>query len=217
MEYSCTKCDFKIIEEDEMFHINSEKDEIEEYLLVMSTASFAEDAIIEGYIHRTYCPHCDKLIKRYTISETKYTEEETITILEEKIEKTPVDNSLYFSFKDDDIYWKSFEKQKFKEYPILSILEGLVNHVKYQLKKENEKQNLRNHFMEKFTNEDKILYYIEYNESFINMIPVEREPIFPDFIECPECGREVYRVINEKSPCPICGGKIKNTMDILLD
>ena len=96
MEYSCTKCNFKIIKEDEMFHINTENDEFKEYPLLMNTYKWSDGADIIGYILRTYCPHCDKLIKIYSIKETKYDEEETIKKLEEKLEITPIDNSFYF-------------------------------------------------------------------------------------------------------------------------
>ena len=215
-EYSCTNCDFKIIDEPEMFYVNSEQNEFEEFFLCMSTANLGENAEIKGHIGRTYCPYCNKLIKIYDISETVYDEEETIKKLEEKLEKTPVDNSLYFYTKEDEIDCLHNKKMNYSRWPIIKFFQKLI-HPYEEIKNLNKKQDLKNHFMEQFTTENNILNYIEYNDSFINMIPFEKDPIFPDFIECPQCKRKIYRIIHEDTPCPICGGKIENTMCIDFD
>ena len=60
-----------------------------------------EDNKMAGYIERTYCPDCDKLIKTYIIRESKYSEEESISKLEEIIKKSDINDKEQIEFYAD--------------------------------------------------------------------------------------------------------------------
>ena len=98
---SCSHCDFKIILEGiDSFYVDHKTDELIEYILLMMTR-IDEDNEISGYIERTYCPDCDKLIKTYIIRESKYSGEESINKLEEIIKNSDINDKEQIKFYSD--------------------------------------------------------------------------------------------------------------------
>lgn len=121
---SCSHCDFKIILEGiDSFYVDHKTDELIEYILLMMTR-IDEDNEISGYIERTYCPDCDKLIKTYIIRESKYSGEESINKLEEIIKNSDINDKEQIKFYSDFEGEKpnKFLKKFMKNENILSIV-----------------------------------------------------------------------------------------------
>lgn len=67
--YACNNCDFEYTEEGTLFYYDPEKHTTETFLYLFSTVGLADDYEIKGYIHETYCNHCNKFVRTYYVSE----------------------------------------------------------------------------------------------------------------------------------------------------
>lgn len=67
--YTCNNCDFEYTDEGILFYYDSEKHTTETFIHLLSTVDIAEDSPIKGYIHETYCNHCNKFVRTYYVTE----------------------------------------------------------------------------------------------------------------------------------------------------
>ena len=102
-EVLCTNCNFKIIVHGvDHFYIDYKTDKLKEFMWLMRTEIDWNNEIF-GHIHRTYCPSCDKIIKTYIITKSKYSKEESIHKLENILKKSDInenDNIFYITIKN---------------------------------------------------------------------------------------------------------------------
>ena len=67
--YTCKNCGFEYTEDGTLFYYDSEKQTTETFLHLFSTIGIADDSEIKGYIHETYCNHCNKFVRTYYVTE----------------------------------------------------------------------------------------------------------------------------------------------------
>ena len=128
-EVLCTNCNFKILLHGvDRFYIDYKTDKLKEFMWLMSTEIDWNNEIF-GHIHRTYCPNCDKIVKTYIITKSKYSKEESIHKLEEILKESDINENANIDFL--------YNHQKY-HMPQIILLKG-------------KKEYYNNEFLEKFS------------------------------------------------------------------
>lgn len=191
-EVLCTNCNFKIIIHGvDHFYIDYKTDKLKEFMWLMRTEIDWNNEIF-GHIHRTYCPSCDKIIKTYIITKSKYSKEESIHKLEDILKKSDINENDNIDF--------------------------LYNHQKYHLPPirayKDKKDYFNNEFIEKFRENENILTKVQF-EKKVDSSDFETYEEYGDFrkkmedskISCPKCGKQLYRSFHVEK-CPICENEL---------
>ena len=148
---------------------------------------------IFGYIEQTYCPDCDKLIKTYVITESKLSKEESISKLEEIIEKTDINEKKNIELL---LYFQEGKREEALRWG------------------EDFDEDINNEFLERFAYDENVLALVEFKED-LEISDFESIDEYIDYeygmnakINCPECKKELYREF-KRDKCPICGNELE--------
>ena len=216
--YRCEDCGF-VFEQDYLnFYLNLESGQIEEYMLLFSTANLDRNSPITGDVYKTYCGKCNKLIKTYHISscDKQYDFEAAYYLLRLLIPKKidflneKIGNYEYLGerIKNNDFdYLKDFIEENNIYFDELYYIE--------------DKKDVRDIDIEDHINSSKEELDLLKNTVFsINLgdetynINLNGEKLAKDI--CPNC-KSVVNEINGLNPCPKCGGKIYPFESIMMD
>lgn len=226
-EYICDKCGNKLIVSDNLFFYDSELKVTVAYPLLFSTASLGADSMIKGQVGETYCPICKKFIRIYEITKINDNIENACEIVKQGI-NNGIDKKLmeinklkaikkrekYVVKKKEDentlgIYGNSYYSVIFPE-----LNNGYVYKGDSGLTEQEVIEKALNSFHEQV---DFILdFHIKDYERDIGVIyhvidmsnNINNDYNFLDRVKCPECHAKINRFINEKTPCPKCGGEL---------
>ena len=191
-DIGCSNCDFRMgMEGYDQFYIDHNSGELVEYMLLMMTRIDSENEL-SGYIERTYCPDCDKIVKTYIITESKYLVEESINKLKELLKISDINET-----RNIDL--------------LISFYEG------------EEGEISKNKFLDKFRKNENILTVALFEERK-SMCDFETNEEFYEHLEqirnykinCPKCGKQLYRNFHA-AKCPKCGNKIIFGDMVMLD
>ena len=193
-EMECTVCDFKIITDGyDRFYVDYNTGELVEFMFLRLT-EIDDNNEMYGHIKKTYCPNCDKIIKTYMITESKYSEEESINKLEKIIKKSDVN-----------------------EAHNIDMLIGFQEHDEYIRKSfgdEGEEKIINNDFFERFRENENILPIVQF-ENYLGTADFKTVEEYCEHeknmrcgkIICPQCGEQLYREFQAKK-CPICDNEL---------
>ena len=192
-EILCANCNFKIIIGGyDNFYIDHKSNELVEYMPLMLSEIDRKNEIF-GYIEQTYCPGCDKLIKSYIITESKLSKDESISKLEEIIEKTDINEKRNIELL---LY--------FQQEPKVDAILG----------RKDFDEDINNDFLQRFESNENVLTLVEFKEA-LNRSDFESMDEYIEYdygmnakINCPECKRELYREF-KGDECPICGNELE--------
>ena len=117
INFKCENCDFRFLDKNLIFYLNSNLDDLESILNSSSTdlefietslnkesSDIMNKALISGFLYENYCPNCKKLIKTYV-------PEANELFNQDEIEKILTKEISYNSFneKADDCNRKTFK------------------------------------------------------------------------------------------------------------
>ena len=87
--YNCNKCNFKFKNDYLNFFYDEKTQKTEDFMHVILNMYLYENSKIKGYIMKTYCPYCDKIIKTYIIHSISedISKDSAIVKIKEGIEK----------------------------------------------------------------------------------------------------------------------------------
>ena len=204
----CTKCDFKWVGwEVDRFYVDNETGELEEYF--QGILKINHDGDIFGKIYRTYCPTCDKLIKTYSIRESKYSKEESIKKVEELIKKSDVNESMDIDLLIMFSGPGEGEKSNYEFIEKFRNNENILTIVRFEELGTRDIEDVKKMFKKKGIDWNDVPF--EFRERFLKY----EKNIKPE-IDCPKCGREYNRTFHSKK-CPICGEELKSEHLAALD
>ena len=193
-EAICENCNFKILTGGkDKFYIDCTTGELVEFMHLPLTKIDDNHKII-GQIMRNYCPNCDKIIKTYLITESRYSEEESINILEEILKKSDINETDIINLVIDFIDIEKETAESFGD--------------------ELPDEEFDIEYYERFKNNENILTVIQFENyqaedfedpnEYLKYIKIDK---YKSKINCPECEKELSRAFKEKT-CPICDNEL---------
>ena len=229
-EYTCEKCGEIFINRNEFFFYDPKFKVTIAYPFLYSTASLGEDSEIKGNVNETYCPNCKKFIRIYTITRLKSNIKNASEIVKEGInnyinmEMNEIDKLKEIKKREKYIIKKKKEEFSHGKYhnPHYTVTfpelnDGFIYNGEYGLNKDKVINKALNRFHEKvnFFLDIKLKNYkkdIEANYIVLDTSNNKQNYYNSlNYINCPECHAKINKYINEKTPCPKCGGKLSLT------
>ena len=117
INFKCENCDFRFLDKNLIFYLNSNLDNLESILnsssadlelietsLNKESSDKMTKALISGFLYENYCPHCKKLIKTYVPEANElFNQDEIEKILTKEISNNSFNENtfkiLFFDFK----------------------------------------------------------------------------------------------------------------------
>ena len=117
INFKCENCDFRFLDKNLIFYLNSNLDDLESILnsssadlelietsLNKESSDKMTKALISGFLYENYCPHCKKLIKTYVPEANElFNQDEIEKILTKEISNNSFNENtfkiLFFDFK----------------------------------------------------------------------------------------------------------------------
>ena len=117
INFKCENCDFRFLDKNLIFYLNSNLENLESILnsssadlelietsLNKESSDKMTKALISGFLYENYCPHCKKLIKTYVPESNElFNQDEIEKILTKEISNNSFDENtfkiLFFDFK----------------------------------------------------------------------------------------------------------------------
>lgn len=193
-EWICTKCNFKILLHSEWFYIDYTTGELSD--ITYLSKEMQDNSGIYGQIMRNYCPNCDKLIKTYIITESEYSEENSINMLEKILKKSDIAETDFIDATIDFQKDLNEESRCFGE----EILEEEINQEYYERFKKNENiltvVQFENCQITDFKDASEYIEYMMKNRWKVKIC-------------CPQCNQHLSRQFQGEK-CPICGNEAKS-------
>lgn len=193
-EWICTKCNFKILLHSEWFYIECNEDKLSD--ITYLSKEMQDNSSIYGQIMRNYCPNCNKLIKTYIITKSKYSEEKSINMLEKILKKSDITETDFIDAiidfqKDLNEDCRSFGEE---------ILEEEIDQEYYERFKKNENiltvVQFENCQITDFKDASEYIEYMMKNRWKVKIC-------------CPQCNQYLSREFQGKQ-CSICGNEVKS-------
>ncbi len=213
-EYQCIDCGFEMKDDGRVF-ILDESGETKDFLILMNTCHWLDNARVSGGVSETYCSDCDKYLKIYTINEVGEGIENPQKKVRKGIEKHISKMGAELQ-KLKDIRKKSeYTIEKVDYYYIFKIPEYSNFYYSSYLLPEMTREDVIKDALNDFYEEiDEVIDEMDecYNR-FINANYVIEEADgwededLSQKVKCPECGKEIVRHISSDSTCPKCGGR----------
>jgi Zn finger protein HypA/HybF involved in hydrogenase expression len=117
INFKCENCDFRFLDKNLIFYLNSNLEDLESILnsssadlelietsLNKESSDKMTKALISGFLYENYCPHCKKLIKTYVPEANElFNQDEIEKILTKEISNNSFNENtfkiLFFDFK----------------------------------------------------------------------------------------------------------------------
>ena len=214
-DYECLDCGLMLVEDERVFVWNEESNQTIDFLILMSTCKLLDDSKINGEVSETYCCECDKFLRVYSIKEVFDGINNPCQIVKEGI-KNYIDSEAnelqnlkeikkranYTISKEEDCYVFEIPEYNFTDRNLI-----------FEKSKEEFIEDALNAFYDEIDME--IDYYEENYQKYLNsnfLVVDDRlndkyNPL--EKVNCPVCGRDIYKYVNDVVPCPSCGGELE--------
>lgn len=229
--YKCDECGFELEDWSVHFFYDSKLKVTRDYVLVFKTVGLSKGSKIKGYVDETYCWNCEKFVRIYRIIE-KDDVENACELVEQGIQNY-IDNKLIEINKLKEIKKREeytikkiippyYDKHYYKvTFPELNDKNTYISD--YELDEDDviekaldgfhkQMDMLINDNLERYKKDIGANYIVldESNKSYMDFNPSEK-------VTCPECNVNINKYVNEKNPCPKCGGVLSLTDTIYFD
>lgn len=208
-EYLCSECGLELSDGGRLFYYNEKSQECIDYLLLMTTASWAEGSRIKGEVNENYCRDCGRFLRIYTIREVDGIENPRKTV------ELGITNHI-IRYKDE---LKNFEEIKKRENYIIEEDEDDYyiyfpefedfDYCGYDESRTEAVENAKREFhieidekIEKLKNKIDAIYLVIDQSDLPGDYHDKSEKVI-----CPECGRELNKFLIPGMPCPKCGNR----------
>ena len=198
-----------------MFYIDPDTREIFDHRVMLREEDPSEKALIKGDTFESYCSHCDKNVKLYSIREfSNHDAEEAIQVVLDALKRRP--NNIKLSSRQKHRYFLStiyeleikdtVEDKTIKKYDVndFESKEEAIETARFDFKELIE--DMANYDIDDLKTDPEYIYVVELGTDY-----EDRQ------IKCPECGREIPRRINPFDKCPKCDGELELVSTMLLD
>ena len=214
-EFRCVNCGLELADDGRVFVWDSDSDQTIDFLILMSTYERLHGAKISGCVSETYCRGCNKFLKIYSIKEVGDGVEDPCEVVFNGI-KNYIEECCRELEKLKDIKKRSnYAIEKEDNFYIVKIPEYedfyYSNCFSVQMSKEDVIEDALNDFHKEIDEvieirQEKYQRYLDSNYLVVdNTDRAFDEHDLLEKVNCPECGKEIFKYINDKVPCPKCG------------
>lgn len=216
MKLVCDECGFEFENDGtDLFYIDPDTREIFDHRVMLREEDPSENALIKGDTFESYCSHCDKNVKLYSIREfSNLDSEEAMQVVLDALKRRP--NNIKLSSRQKHRYFLStiyeleikdtVEDKTIKKYDVndFESKEEAIETARFDFKELIE--DMANYDIDDLKTDPEYIYVVELGTDY-----EDRQ------IKCPECGREIPRRINPFDKCPKCDGELELVSTMLLD
>ena len=216
MKMVCNECGFEFENDGtDLFYINPDTGEIFDHRVMLREEDPSENALIRGETFESYCGHCDKNVKLYSIREFSNNDQEKAMQIvsnalerrQDKIKLSARQKHRYFLSTIYEVEIKdTVEDETIKKYDIedFESKEKAIEKAKSDFKE--LVGDLANYDIDDLKTDPEYSYLVEINPDY-----EDKE------VKCPICGRNIPRKINPFDKCPKCDGELELVSTMLLD
>lgn len=183
--YNCSECDFELVYNTRLFYYDADLRETIDYTFCKATVDWEKKSEIKGEIIETYCSHCNKYVKVYTILKVGSYSKEAYELIKEGI-----NNNVNKKIEElQELIENEERKKSLTSFKIKCWIHRMsVDDLGLDLKIE-----FLNKKLERCIN---TVYVIENQRNNLKKA------------NCPNCCNEINLYLNKKMPCPKCGGEL---------
>lgn len=217
-EFKCADCGVELADDGRVFVWDCDSHQTRDFLILMSTYMQLDSAKISGGVSETYCSGCDKFLKIYSIKKFSDDVENPCETVRRGIENYISEYGCELQKLKDIKKRSDYTIEKENDYYVIKIPEYenfyYSNYLFPQMSKEEVIQDALNDFHKEIdevieSRQEKYQRYL--NSNYLIVDDSDRE--FDDYdalekVNCPECGREIFKYVNGEVPCPKCGGHL---------
>ena len=189
MKLVCDECGFEFENDGtDLFYIDPDTREIFDHRVMLREEDPSENALIKGDTFESYCGHCDRNVKLYSIRE-----------FSNHIKLSSRQKHRYFLSTIYEVEIKDIvENKTIKKYDVndFESKEEAIETARFDFKELIE--DMANYDIDDLKTDPEYIYVVELGTDY-----EDRQ------IKCPECGREIPRRINPFDKCPKCDGELE--------
>ena len=216
--YKCMDCGIELEDDGRVFIWDGDLNQTKDFSILMMTYHWLQGSEITGDVSETYCRDCGKFLKIYSIREVRDDVMNSCEVVMGGIKNYIEDygreleklkgikkRAEYIVGKDEGYYVVEFPECENFKYSYCFFPEMTKEEViEDALKEFNEE-------IDEMIEESEETYQKYLNSNYLVADNSDRSQDDYDPLEkvnCPECGREVYKYINHDVPCPRCGKEL---------